>query len=107
MTTGVQINQKIAMEEVVLDDADLKKKVEAWAKAKSQKSALNAKIRELDVDGKKDAVLGKLEWDGDEEVRYRVADTPFVIVAKPAGESKDVAFVTDPKKNITLQEDGA
>ena len=100
--TGVTKDPQAALDEVVVDDPELTRLVILWAGLKGQKKALTKEIKELDVDGAREKVTGKLEYDEQVGGRFRIGDTGYIVEVKPAGESKDINFTTTPRIQFKL-----
>ena len=100
----VKDTDQMEFDEVVLNDPELLRLVEDLKRGAEQRKQLNRDIRALDVKGRTEKVLGKIEYDESVGGRFRVGHG-LVVEIKPPGEAKDVEFTLHPKVRLKIVEE--
>ena len=109
MTTDVERNEQMELNETVIADPDAIDLATQWGKADAERKRLNKKIKDLGINEIKDSLKAYLQdfgiADAKAPVRFRLGGSGLVVKITPPGPAREVEFTTEPKMRMSLSKE--
>ena len=100
MTTDVQQDEQMGLNETVIADPDVIDLLTKWGKVDTERKTLTRAIKNLGIDEIKDELKAKLQdygiSDAAQPVRFRLAGSGLIVKVTPPDPARDVEFTTKP-----------